>query len=169
MALKIVFPGPLTTVQDFGRLGHQAEGFPECGACDKYSLALANLLAGNGSAPHMAGLEYTLIGPTVQADDYTLVALAGGVSRPKVTGKDVPMFAPVLLAPGDTLEVGALESGLRGYLALFGGLDLCPVLGSRSTDLKCHIGGMEGRALRAGDVLPLLSAFRLPQEQYALM
>lgn len=169
MALKIVFPGPLTTVQDFGRLGHQAEGFPECGACDKYSLALANLLAGNGSAPHMAGLEYTLIGPTVQADDYTLVALAGGVSRPKVNGKDVPMFAPVLLAPGDTLEVGALESGLRGYLSLFGGLDLCPVLGSRSTDLKCHIGGMEGRALRAGDVLPLLSAFRLPQEQYALM
>ena len=133
MALKIVFPGPLTTVQDFGRLGHQAEGFPECGACDKYSLALANMLAGNGSAPHMAGLEYTLIGPTVQADDYTLVALAGGVSRPKVNGKDVPMFAPVLLAPGDTLEIGALESGLRGYLALFGGLDIQPVLGSRST------------------------------------
>ena len=169
MALKIVFPGPLTTVQDFGRLGHQAEGFPECGACDKYSLALANLLAGNGSAPNMAGLEYTLAGPTVQADDYTLVALAGGVSRPKVNGKDAPMFAPILLAPGDTLEIGALESGLRGYLALFGGLDIQPVLGSRSTDLKCHIGGMEGRALRAGDALPVLSAFRLPQEQYALM
>ena len=169
MALKIVFPGPLTTVQDFGRLGHQAEGFPECGACDKYSLALANLLAGNGSAPNMAGLEYTLAGPTVQADDYTLVALAGGVSRPKVNGKGAPMFAPILLAPGDTLEIGALESGLRGYLALFGGLDIQPVLGSRSTDLKCHIGGMEGRALRAGDALPVLSAFRLPQEQYALM
>ena len=72
MALKIVFPGPLTSVQDFGRLGHQAEGFPECGACDKYSLALANLLAGNGSAPNMAGLEYTLAGPTVQADDYKI-------------------------------------------------------------------------------------------------
>lgn len=79
------------------------------------------------------------------------------------------MFAPILLAPGDTLEIGALESGLRGYLALFGGLDIQPVLGSRSTDLKCHIGGMEGRALRAGDALPVLSAFRLPQEQYALM
>ena len=169
MALKIVSPGPLTTVQDFGRLGHQAEGFPECGACDKYSLALANLLAGNGDAPHMAGLEYTLAGPTVQADDYTLVALAGGVSHPKVNGKDAPMFAPILLAPNDTLEVGMLESGLRGYLAVFGGLDILPVLGSRSTDLKCHIGGIEGRALRAGDVLPVLRAFHLPQELYTCM
>ena len=63
MALNIVSPGPLTTVQDFGRHGHQAEGYPECGACDKYALALANLLCGNGGCPHVAGLEYTLCGP----------------------------------------------------------------------------------------------------------
>lgn len=57
MTLNIVSPGPLTTVQDFGRFGHQAEGYPECGACDKYALALANLLCGNGECPHMAGLN----------------------------------------------------------------------------------------------------------------
>ena len=140
MTLNIVSPGPLTTVQDFGRFGHQAEGYPECGACDKYALALANLLCGNGECPHMAGLEYTLAGPTLRADDYTLVALTGGAVEPKVNGKHVNMFEPLLLAPGDTLEIGMLVSGLRGYLAVFGGFDIHPVLGSRSTDLKCHIG-----------------------------
>ena len=149
MTLNIVSPGPLTTVQDFGRFGHQAEGYPECGACDKYALALANLLCGNGECPHMAGLEYTLAGPTLRADDYTLVALTGGAVEPKVNGKHVNMFEPLLLAPGDTLEIGMLVSGLRGYLAVFGGFDIHPVLGSRSTDLKCHIGGLNGRALKA--------------------
>lgn len=109
MALKIVFPGPLTTVQDFGRLGHQAEGFPECGACDKYSLALANLLAGNGSAPNMAGLEYTLAGPTVQADDYTLVALAAAFPAPRSTVRTRRCLPPFCSRRGDTLEIGALE------------------------------------------------------------
>ena len=90
MALNIVSPGPLTTVQDFGRHGHQAEGYPECGACDKYALALANLLCGNGGCPHVAGLEYTLCGPTVRAADYTLVALTGGTVLPTVNGKRVP-------------------------------------------------------------------------------
>ena len=166
MALNIVSPGPLTTVQDFGRHGHQAEGYPECGACYKYALALANLLCGNGDCPHVAGLEYTLCGPTVRAADYTLVALTGGTVLPTVNGKRVPMFEPLLLAPGDTLEIGMLSSGLRGYLAVFGGFDIRPVLGSRSTDLKCHIGGLSGRALKAGDVLPVLRAFELPQERY---
>ena len=73
---------------------------------------------------------------------------------------------PLLLAPGDTLEIGMLSSGLRGYLAVFGGFDIHPVLGSRSTDLKCHIGGLSGRALKAGDVLPVLRAFELPQERF---
>ena len=113
MALNIVSPGPLTTVQDFGRHGHQAEGYPECGACDKYALALANLLCGNGGCPHVAGLEYTLCGPTVRAADYTLVALTGGTVLPTVNGKRVSMFEPLLLAPGDTLEIGMLSSGLH--------------------------------------------------------
>ena len=81
MTLNIVSPGPLTTVQDFGRFGHQAEGYPECGACDKYALALANLLCGNGECPHMAGLEYTLAGPTLRADDYDARRADGRRSR----------------------------------------------------------------------------------------
>ena len=166
MALNIVSPGPLTTVQDFGRFGHQAEGYPECGACDKYALALANLLCGNGGCPRMAALEYTLAGPTVRAEDYTLVALTGGAVEPKLNGKRAAMFEPILLAPGDTLEIGMLTSGLRGYLAVFGGFDIRPVLGSRSNDLKCHIGGLNGRALKAGDVLPVLRAYELPQEHF---
>ena len=118
MALNIVSPGPLTTVQDFGRFGHQAEGYPECGACDKYALALANLLCGNGECPHMAGLEYTLAGPTLRAEDYTLVALTGGAVEPKGNGKRVNMFEPLLLAPGDTLEITStlVRSKLNVYV-----------------------------------------------------
>ena len=98
MALNIVSPGPLTTVQDFGRHGHQAEGYPECGACDKYALALANLLCGNGECPHMAGLEYTLAGPTLRADDYTLVALTGAVSHISLGAQLFPLPMAIVVA-----------------------------------------------------------------------
>ena len=111
MTLNIVSPGPLTTVQDFGRFGHQAEGYPECGACDKYALALANLLCGNGGCPHVAGLEYTLCGPTVCAADYTLVALTGGTVLPTVNGKRVPMFEPLPYAAGDRIRFVPIDEG----------------------------------------------------------
>ena len=153
--IEVITPGALTTVQDVGRAGHAAEGFPECGACDKYAMALANLLCGNTDCLHTAVLEMTLMGATLRAQRSMLAALTGAQAASTINGQSVPMNRPFLLHPGDVLKIGAFSSGLRGYLAVSGGFDVPAVLGSRATDVKSRIGGLEGRALRAGDTLPV--------------
>ena len=151
--MNILFSGPLCTVQDMGRTGHAAQGYPECGACDKYALALGNLLCGNPEAA--AGLEMTLVGATVQFEQSTVIALTGAVCAPTLDGQSIPLNVPVRIPAGATLETGVLTAGMRAYLCVQGGVDVTPVLGSRSTDQKCHIGGLEGRALHKGDHLPI--------------
>lgn len=153
--IEVIAPGALSTVQDVGRAGHAAEGFPECGACDKYAMALANLLCGNTDCLHTAVLEMTLMGATLRAQRSMLAALTGAQAAPTINGQSVPMNRPFLMKAGDVLEIGAFSSGLRGYLAVSGGFDVPAVLGSRATDVKSRIGGLEGRALRAGDTLPV--------------
>ena len=148
----ILFPGPLSAVQDMGRTGCAAQGYPECGACDKYALALGNLLCGNPE--NAAAVEMTLAGATVQFERDAVIALTGAACTPALDGQPVPTNAPVRIPAGATLETGAFTAGLRGYLCVRGGVDTPPVLGSRSTDSKCRIGGLEGRALRKGDRLP---------------
>ncbi len=153
--IEVITPGALTTVQDVGRAGHAAEGFPECGACDKYAMALSNLLCGNTDCLHTAVLEMTLMGATLRAQTPVIAALTGAQAAPTLNGQSVPMNRPFLMKEGDVLEIGAFTGGLRGYLAVSGGFDVPAVLGSRATDVKTHIGGLEGRALRAGDMLPV--------------
>lgn len=151
--MNILFPGPLSTVQDMGRTGHAAQGYPECGACDKYALALGNLLCGNPETA--AAIEMTLAGATVQFDQDAVVALTGASCAPMLNGCSIPLQMPVRIPAGATLEIGTFTAGLRAYLCVRGGVDVTPVLGSRSTDAKCRIGGLEGRALRRGDRLPI--------------
>ena len=151
MSVLIERPGLLTTVQDMGRAGHAAEGYAECGACDAFSYQLAVLLCGGPEGS--AVLEATLVGPVLRPDEDTVCAVVG--SRPLLNGLPVPTCAPLLLHKGDVLDAGPCDR-LRGYVAFHGGAAVPPVLGSRSTDLKCHLGGHEGRALKAGDRLPLL-------------
>ncbi|MGN0776916.1 MAG: biotin-dependent carboxyltransferase family protein [Candidatus Ventricola sp.] len=151
--MNILFPGPLSTVQDMGRTGCAAQGYPECGACDKYALALGNLLCGNPETA--AAVEMTLSGATVQFDQDAVIALTGASCTPTLNGQGIPLYAPVRIPAGATLETGMFTAGLRAYLCVRGGVEVKPVLGSRSTDQKCHIGGLEGRALRSGDRLPI--------------
>lgn len=151
--MNILFPGPLSAVQDMGRTGHAAQGYPECGACDKYALALGNLLCGNPETA--AAVEMTLAGATVQFDQDTVIALTGAACDAKLDGQSIPLNAPVRVPASATLETGMFTAGLRGYLCVQGGVDVASVLGSRSTDQKCRIGGLEGRALRKGDRLPI--------------
>ena len=151
--MNILFPGPLSTVQDMGRTGHASQGYPECGACDKYALALGNLLCGNPETA--AAIEMTFVGATVQFDQDAVIALTGASCAPTLNGMSIPLHAPVRVPAGSTLEIGMFTAGLRLYLCVQGGVDVPPVLGSRSTDLKCRIGGVEGRALRQGDHLPI--------------
>ena len=154
MSIRVLATGPLTTVQDAGRTGFAAKGFRCCGAADGYALRLANLLAGNENC-RLAVLEMTLRGGTFQFEQDTLFALAGAEMPAVLNDAPAPSFAPLFAPAGSVLTVGTAKTGLRGYLAVYGGIDTPPVLGSRSTDLKCRMGGLEGRALRAGDVLPV--------------
>jgi antagonist of KipI len=145
--------GPFVTIQDLGRYGHQKSGITVTGALDKFALKAANRLVGN--PPGAAGLEITLMGPELVFDRETVIALAGADLSAAVDGEPLPPWTARTVAAGAVLTFGKPVLGVRAYLAVAGGIDVPPVLGSRSTDLKAGIGGLEGRALQTGDVLPL--------------
>ena len=151
--IKVIAPGLLTTLQDGGRYGYQQFGVPVCGAMDRYSLNLANLLAGND--PDEAALEITYLGPTLQFERGCAFAICGGRFAAKLDGCPIEHARAYSAAPGSVLEIGAVQEGFRGYLAVSGGFAVEPVLGSRSTYLKGGFGGLNGRKLQKEDVLPL--------------
>jgi antagonist of KipI len=165
MSLRVLKPGVLTTVQDAGRYGLQHLGVVPGGAMDPVALALANGLVGNGSGE--AVLEITLLGPELAVPAATLLALCGAQFEARIDGEPLPQHRPVLVENESRIAVGRARLGSRGYLAVAGGLRTQPVLGSRSTFLPAKFGGLEGRALRAGDVLPLApEAATLARERF---
>ncbi len=153
MSLDIIAPGLLTSVQDAGRSGSRGCGVGASGAADRWSLAVANLLAGNEA--DTAALEITLTGPTLRLHRATTVALCGAAIAAHADGVALPGWRPIRLPAGCMLTLGACRLGARAYLAFDGGIDAPLALGSRSTDLRAGFGGHHGRALRAGDSLRL--------------
>jgi biotin-dependent carboxylase-like uncharacterized protein len=153
VSVHVLAPGLLTTVQDAGRCGYRHLGVGLAGAADAWSHALANLLVGNASTA--AALEITLSGPLLRFDAGTRVALCGARILATVEGHDIPQDRPVDLPAGSVLQLGACRDGARSYLAVRGGFAVPALLGSHATDLRGGFGGMRGRALAAGDVLPL--------------
>lgn len=156
MSLRVARPGLLTTVQDRGRYGWQQHGVVVGGAIDAWALRVANLLAGNSA--DAAVLEATLIGPTLEFRHDHLFALAGADLGAALDGEPVQAFRPCAARAGSVLSFAGPRAGCRAYLAIAGAIDVAPVLGSRSTDLRAAIGGVEGRALARGDVLPVGAA-----------
>jgi antagonist of KipI len=152
-SLRVIAPGMLTTIQDRGRWGWQSRGVPVAGPMDPYSHRLANALVGND--PDAAALEVTLVGPEVEFDDERVAAVAGADFALSVDGRSPPVKVPFAVAAGSVLRFGARRRGARAYLAIAGGIDVAPVLESRSTHLPSATGGCGGRSLRAGDRLPL--------------
>lgn len=144
--VEVIRPGMLTTVQDLGRPGHRCEGVASGGAADAFALRVANLLVGNPE--EAACVEFTLVGPQVRFRQDTVAAVCGA----EVEG--VPGWRAFAVAAGETLNLGLLRRGCRGYMAIAGGIDVPTVLGGRGVYLRAGIGGHRGRALRAGDVLP---------------
>jgi antagonist of KipI len=151
MALSIVRPGMFTTVQDLGRWGFQSRGVPVSGALDWYSHRLANRLVGNDSA--MATLETTLIGPHIRFEADVTFAITGAEFRLTLNNTPIEMNTPVSARPGAILEFRERLRGARAYVGVAGGIEVPKVLGSRSTHALTAMGGLEGRALKAGDVL----------------
>lgn len=146
--LTVVAPGPLATIQDLGRPGWAAIGVPRSGAADRASAALANRLVGND--PTAALIEGTAGGLQVRAERGLLVAVTGAQTDVRMDGRPMPMNAPFRLPAGGVLALGRPLVGLRSYLAVRGGIDVAPVLGSRSTDT---LSGLGPSPLGAGDRL----------------
>lgn len=152
MKLHIERAGAFTTVQDLGRFGRLAEGVPQSGAADAPALRRGNILLGNDE--NAAALEMTLTGDRVRFEGSGAIALTGGDLRPCLNGRPVPMWTVVSVQGGDVLSFGgACGRGVRTYLCVAGGIAVPEVMGSRSTYLKAALGGLNGRALKSGDVL----------------
>jgi antagonist of KipI len=120
---------------------------------DREAFLLANRLVGN--ADDAAGLECTLVGPRIEFADERWVAITGAAMPVTLNGATMPRWAAFEVEPGDILRLGPAASGVRAYIAVSGGIDTPPALGSRATYLRGQLGGWQGRALRKEDELPL--------------
>ncbi|MBI2380418.1 MAG: biotin-dependent carboxyltransferase [Gammaproteobacteria bacterium] len=157
--IRVEQAGLGTRIEDAGRPGWQHLGIATGGAMDPHAARAANALVGN--EPGVALLEIPLAGPVLSFERGLWLALTGADLSPELDGRAVDGWRPLWCPAGSRLRFGRPSWGCRAYLAVSGGLDLPEVLGSRATDERAGIGGLEGRTLRAGDVLKSLPA-RLP-------
>jgi antagonist of KipI len=151
--LHVLRPGMLTTIQDAGRWGWQAQGVSVAGPMDPYAYRLANALVGN--SPRAAALEVTLAGPELECEDERVVAVTGAEFELALDNRPVRTNTAFVAQAGSRLRFGARYRGARSYVAISGGVVVPQVLGSRATHVLGHMGGLAGRPLRAGDRLPL--------------
>ncbi len=169
-SLRVIEPGMLTTVQDLGRGGCSALGIARGGAADSLSHRIANLLVGN--QPGAPALEMTLTGGTFECNSPGTIALTGGTVIASIesssASQTVATWTPHQVRPGDRIRIGPITRGVRTYLAFAGGIDVPLVLRSAATHLGAAFGGFHGRALRAGDTLPLGEARLIVQPEHAL-
>jgi len=160
MAIELLKPGLATTVQDAGRPGYYHLGIPLSGAMDQESYQLANWLVGNPDGA--AVLECTLMAPELRFDADAVVAVTGAQTTPKLNGIEMARNTSFAAKAGDRLTFDFFKLGARLYIAVAGGIDVPLVLGSRSTYALGAFGGLQGRKLVAGDVLPVGQAKSTP-------
>jgi len=151
--IRVLEPGPQTTVQDAGRAGHMRYGIPPSGPVDRPSFVLANRLVGNPDGA--AALEFTLMGPRLRAEAPCSLAVTGADVLVTLNDAPAPAWTTLALTAGDVVKIGAARTGVRGYVAFAGGVEVPLVLGSRATYLRGRLGGLRGRALSRDDVLHL--------------
>jgi len=149
---KVIDGGLETTIQDFpGRLGYWDVGIPPSGPFDSVAFRLANLIVGNPEGE--AGLEVAIMGPKLEFADETDIAITGANLTPMLNGNPVPMWRGIEVERGNVLSFGLCKSGCRAYVAVSGGIDVPPFLGSKSTYVQGGIGGLGGRKLTKGDTV----------------
>ena len=149
--IRVLGSGLPATVQDLGRWGYQRQGVSPSGAMDPVSHRVANALVGNHESA--ATLEMTLVGPALEFDSDALIAICGANLSPEISNLPLQGWRAFYVKRGSTLTFQGAAWGSRAYLAVGGGIDTPESMGSRSTYLRAGIGGIEGRALRGGDVL----------------
>ena len=149
---EVIESGIFTTIQDLGRKGYFASGIPPSGAMDRFALRMGNLLVKNPIDE--AGIEMTAIGMKVKVLKETVIALTGADFSAKLNGNSIPLWQTVYLRGGGFLSIEKPGRGWRGYLCVAGGIDIPPVLGSKSTYTLGGLGGIRGRTLKKGDLIP---------------
>lgn len=151
MTIRVIRAGAYTTVQDRGRPGWQHDGVPVGGAMDDVALRIANWLVGNDA--NAAVLEATLRGPTITFERDMRVSITGADMDARLEHRRIAPWWAFQARAGDTLTLGMARTGCRSYIAMAGGVDVQPVLGSRSTYVRAALGGFQGRPLGRGDTL----------------
>jgi biotin-dependent carboxylase-like uncharacterized protein len=149
---EVIESGIFTTIQDLGRKGYFASGIPPSGAMDRFAFRMGNLLVKNPI--NEAGIEMTALGMKIRVLRETVIALTGADFQTTVNGDSIPLWQTVSLREGDLLSIEKPRSGWRGYLCVAGGIDVPPVLGSKSTYTLGGLGGIRGRVLKKGDLIP---------------
>lgn len=149
--IKVIKAGVFTTVQDFGRVGYQKFGMPVAGVMDNFSYRVANYLVGNPEGE--AVLEATYLGPELEFNCDLSLAVTGAHMTPKLNGMEIPMWESVKVSKGDRLFLEGVSSGIRGYIAFSGKINVESVNKSKSTYVKSGIGGFKGRRLMDNDEL----------------
>lgn len=144
-------PGPMTTVQDLGRLAFLDRGVPLSGVLDPFSGRVANLLVGNPE--EAAVLEITVMGPTLEVLAPADIALTGADMDMTINREPVRGWRTARVNPGDIIRIPRAAQGCRACLAVTGGIDVPLMMGSRSTFARAKIGGVQGRGLIKGDIL----------------
>lgn len=162
MTINVISAGIATTIQDLGRPGYYHLGIPMGGAMDRLALKTANLLVGNEEGA--AGLESVFVGPELEFTEDATVAVCGAELPPKVDGELRNTWTAINVKAGQVLSFDFLESGARAYIAISGGIDTPPMLGSRSTYAIGALGGIDGRAVQPGDSLPIGNSSKTVKE-----
>jgi biotin-dependent carboxylase-like uncharacterized protein len=152
--VQVIKKGLETSVQDYpGRIGTLNLGFPPSGPMDSWSFRLANVLVNN--EPGTAALECQFMGPTLKFNDDRFIAITGADMSPKIDGTPVPLWESLEVKKDQTLEMAFATVGARSYIAFSGGINTTPWLGSRSTFHKAGVGGIDGKAIQDGQIIPL--------------
>jgi len=152
--VQVIKKGLETSVQDYpGRIGTLNLGFPPSGPMDSWSFRLANILVNN--EPGTAALECQFMGPTLKFNDDRIIAITGADMSPKIDGAPVPLWESLEVKKDQVLEIAFATVGARSYIAFSGGINTTPWLGSRSTFHKAGVGGIDGKAIQDGQIIPL--------------
>ena len=152
--VQVIKKGLETSVQDYpGRIGTLNLGFPPSGPMDSWSFRLANVLVNN--EPGTAALECQFMGPTLKFNDDRVIAITGADMSPKIDGTPVPLWESLKVKKDQILEMAFATVGARSYIAFSGGINTAPWLGSRSTFHKAGVGGIDGKAIQDGQIIPL--------------
>lgn len=153
--ITVLKPGLQASVQDLGRPGLRHLGVGLSGAMDRLSLAVGNCIVGN--PPDVAGLELTGPPARIRFESACAIALTGADCAAHLDQAPLGRGRRIAVHAGQTLDLAEARAGTHAYVCISGGIDVPSVLGSRSTDLQAGLGGLDGRPLRPGDTLKMLS------------